>query len=81
MTVPMEAWVRDILRCPVGLHPLLDEVDNSGAAVLVCDGDCGAPGQRRQYRFDGGIPVLLADEARLVAAPDTHESDTDGTTH
>ncbi len=81
MTVPMEAWVRDILRCPVGLHALLDDTDASGGAVLVCDSDCGAPGQRRQYRFDGGIPVLLAHEARLVTVAPTPQADTDGTTH
>ncbi len=77
MTVPMEAWVRDILRCPVGLHPLLDDTDESGAAVLTCDSDCGAEGQRRQYRFDGGIPVLLDGEARLI----TLESGSDGAAH
>ena len=77
MTVPMEAWVRDILRCPVGLHPLLDDTDESGAPVLVCESDCGAEGQRRQYRVDGGIPVLLAGEARLIPG----KSGSDGTAH
>ncbi|MGB3764240.1 MAG: hypothetical protein WA966_13585 [Ornithinimicrobium sp.] len=77
MTVPMEAWVREILRCPVGLHPLVDDRDESGAPVLVCQSDCGAEGRRRQYRIDTGIPVLLADEARLVSV----DSGSDGATH
>ncbi len=62
-----EPWVRAILRCPVGLHELVDGTDEAGAPVLVCAQDCGAPGQRRQYPVQDGIPVLLADEARVVA--------------
>ncbi|MGB3830008.1 MAG: hypothetical protein WA962_14665 [Ornithinimicrobium sp.] len=77
MNAPMESWVRDILRCPVGLHPLVDDTDDQGAAVLVCDTDCGATGQRRRYRFDHGIPVLLAHEATVI----TRDSGTDGSAH
>ncbi len=67
MTASIEPWVRDILRCPVGVHPLVDGVDDAGRPVLTCDRDCGLKGQRRQYRFEGGIPVLLADEAVLIS--------------
>jgi len=69
MSSSIEPWLRDILRCPVGLHPLLDEVDEAGEPVLVCDTDCGTADQRRQYPFVDGIPVLLSDRARLVPAP------------
>jgi uncharacterized protein len=64
-----DPWVREILRCPVGLHELVDTEDEQGAPVLQCAQDCGAPGQRRRYPVTEGIPVLLADEAVLVAAP------------
>lgn len=67
MTGGLEPWVREILRCPVGRHELVDGTDEAGRPVLVCAQDCGAPGRRRQYPVQDGIPVLLADEARLVA--------------
>jgi len=66
MSSTIEPWLRDILRCPVGLHPLLDETDGAGEPVLECDRDCGEPGQRRRYPVTDGIPVLLADQASLV---------------
>ncbi len=66
MSPSIEPWVREILRCPVGRHRLTDEIDSAGEPVLVCAEDCGEPGQRRQYHFTGGIPVLLADEALLI---------------
>lgn len=61
-----DPWVREILRCPVGLHPLEDVEDERGDAALQCTQDCGAPGQRRRYPVSSGIPTLLADEATLV---------------
>ena len=61
-----DPWVREILRCPVGLHPLVDGEDEDGAAYLECAEDCGAPGQRRRYPVRDGIPVLLADDAVVV---------------
>jgi uncharacterized protein YbaR (Trm112 family) len=67
MSSTIEPWLREILRCPVGGHPLLDEVDAAGEPVLMCDRDCGAPGTRRQYRFADGIPVLLPEQAAVVA--------------
>lgn len=68
MTRPAyEPWVREILRCPVGLHELIDVLDEDGQAALQCAEDCGAPGQRRRYPMtDGAIPTLLADDATLV---------------
>lgn len=61
-----DPWVREIIRCPVGLHPLLDVQDEDGSPALQCAEDCGAPGQRRRYPIVDGIPVLLADDAVLV---------------
>lgn len=58
----LPTWLRGILRCPVGHHELVDEVDDDGRAVLVCAEDCG--GVRRVYRIDDGIPVLLDHEAQ-----------------
>lgn len=66
--VRYDEWARQLLRCPVGLHELVDGVDEQGAAVLRCAQDCGEPGRRRQYPVVDGIPVLLADEAVLVRA-------------
>lgn len=73
MTAPIDSWVRDILRCPVGLHRLVDETDEQGAAVLVCETDCATPGQRRVYRIERGIPVLLADEATIITRDQGHD--------
>lgn len=62
----LQPWVREILRCPVGRHELVDAVDDNGLPVLECAVDCGGPGLRRRYPVREGIPVLLADEATLV---------------
>lgn len=64
-----DPWAREILRCPVGLHELVDVEDPSGAPALECAEDCGAPAQRRRYPVTDGIPVLLADAAQVVPAP------------
>lgn len=66
MSNELEPWVRQILRCPVGRHELVDVVDGAGEPVLECAEDCGVPGTRRQFPVRAGIPVLLADEAVLV---------------
>lgn len=58
-------WLREILVCPVGKHELVDGAAPDGSPELQCAQDCGGSGQRRGYRFDEGIPVLLADEARV----------------
>lgn len=62
----MEPWVRQILRCPVGRHELVDATDEQGQPVLECAEDCGGPGRRLQFPVTDGIPVLLADDARPV---------------
>lgn len=62
----LDPWVRDILRCPVGRHPLLDVQDEQGRPALQCDQDCGGPGHRRRYPVRDNIPVLLADDATDV---------------
>lgn len=63
---PFEPWVREILRCPVGGHRLVDVVNEQDAPALQCAEDCGGPGQRRRYPIQDGIPVLLADDALVV---------------
>jgi len=65
MTVEIDTWLREILRCPVGLHELVDSTGPDGRPELQCAVDCGAPGQRRGYPIEDGIPVLLADESRV----------------
>ncbi len=64
----IEPWLRDILRCPVCRQELVDGTSAGGAPELQCASDCGEPGVRRGYRVDDGIPVLLADEARVFRA-------------
>ena len=67
-TLPLPGWLREILVCPAGKHPLADAVGPDGTSELVCTQDCGTAGVRRAYRIDDGIPILLVDEARLVDA-------------
>jgi uncharacterized protein len=61
-----ESWVREILRCPVGKHPLVDVEDEQGSPALQCAEDCDGPGRRRRYPVVDGIPVLLVDDATVV---------------
>ncbi|WP_153397421.1 Trm112 family protein [Ornithinicoccus halotolerans] len=63
----LDPWVREVLRCPVGRHRLLEVTGPDGAPALQCAEDCGAPGQRRRYPVVDQIPVLLADDAELVS--------------
>ncbi len=62
------AWLRRILRCPVGHCELIDASGPDGQPELQCVQDCGGAGQRRAYPIEDGIPVLLADEARVFTA-------------
>ena len=62
----IEPWVREILRCPVGGHELVDATSETGQPVLECAGDCGGPGQRRQFPITEGIPVLLESDATII---------------
>jgi hypothetical protein len=62
MTGAIEAWLREILRCPRCKAELRD-ADGPDGPELVCTGDdCGLA-----YRIDDGVPVLLVDEARRPA--------------
>ena len=56
----IEPWLRDILRCPV-CHGELRDAQGPAYPELQCTNEaCG-----RAYRVEDGVPVLLADEARL----------------
>lgn len=65
MSAPIEGWLREILRCPVCRGELVDSSSPDGTAELQCAADCEQPGRRRGYRIEDGIPVMLADEARV----------------
>ncbi len=67
-THSIEPWLIDILRCPVGLHPLRPDVNLKGEPVLACAQDCPEPGSTRHYRIENGIPVLLEGSSIVVAA-------------
>ena len=54
----------DILACPVCKVKVRLEGDG-----LVCD-DC-----RRRYPIEDGIPIMLADEARIDSAEATEEGE------
>lgn len=64
MSTTITPWLREILRCPVGGHELVDGVGPDGSPELRCTQDCGGPGRRRAYRVENGIPVMLVDESR-----------------
>lgn len=66
MTDAIEPWVREILRCPVGRHELVDTTNEVGEPVLECAEDCGGSGRRRQFPITDGIPVLLESDATTV---------------
>jgi len=55
----MEPWVREILRCPACGGELRDGVAPDGSPELVCTAATCA----LAYAVQGGIPVLLVDEA------------------
>lgn len=58
-------WLREILRCPVSGSELVDGVGPDGTPELQATA-ADASGVRRAYRIEGTIPVLLADEARII---------------
>lgn len=60
----IESWLREILRCPKCRAELRDDTGPDGGTELVCTAsECALA-----YRIDGGIPVLLIDEARAPQA-------------
>ncbi len=64
--VPIEPWLREILRCPMCHSTLVDTRGPDGAAELACGADA-PPSCRMVFPVTDGIPVLLVDEARLPA--------------
>ena len=61
----LEAWLLDILRCPVTGARLIEGVGPDGGAELHST-DVLRP---LAYPVRDGIPVLLADEARPLPTP------------
>ncbi|XVX19297.1 Trm112 family protein [Actinomycetota bacterium] len=55
----IEPWLREILRCPACHAELADETGEQGPELRCTSAECGLA-----YRIDGGVPVLLVDEAR-----------------
>jgi uncharacterized protein YbaR (Trm112 family) len=58
--VPVEPWLRAILRCPVTGAELIDAFGPDGEPELHSTD----PVRPLAYPVRDGIPVLLADEAR-----------------
>ncbi|MEI2732863.1 MAG: hypothetical protein V9G08_12850 [Dermatophilaceae bacterium] len=52
-------WVREILRCPQCRAEVVDVLAQDGPALRCTDPACGLT-----YRIEGGIPVMLVDDAR-----------------
>lgn len=61
----IEPWLREILRCPVTRQELVDATGPDGTPELHTR-EPDADGVRRAYRIEDGIPVLLAEEARII---------------
>jgi len=57
----IEPWLREILRCPACKCELVDGSGPSGPELQCTDRECALA-----YRIDGGVPVLLVDEARAT---------------
>jgi uncharacterized protein YbaR (Trm112 family) len=58
-----------VLACPKSKQALLyfprgERDDDEAKGFLLC------PGSRLRYRIEGGVPVLLVDEAEELAAPE-----------
>lgn len=61
--LPLEPWLREILRCPACGSTLADGVGVDGGPDLRCEGT----GCALTYPVRNGIPVLLVDEAAPAA--------------
>ncbi len=59
--IPIEPWLREILRCPQCGARLTDQTGPDGAPELACT-SCPLA-----YPVTDGIPVLLVDDARRRA--------------
>lgn len=59
LLVPLEPWVREILRCPACGSTLVDGAAVDESPELRCEGKTCA----LVYPVRNGIPVLLVDEA------------------
>ncbi|MEV6774562.1 Trm112 family protein [Nocardia sp. NPDC051030] len=57
----LDATLLSLLACPQDKGPLLLVRDDNGSSLLY------NPRLHRAYPIDGGIPVLLVDEARDVS--------------
>ena len=66
MSVTIEPWLREILRCPVTGSELVDGVDEQGNPRLESSAESPEHGGRLAYPITDGIPVLLADDARVI---------------
>lgn len=60
--VPVEPWVREILRCPATGAELIDGVGPDGSPELWSTAAEGP----LAYPVRDGIPVLLVDDARVL---------------
>jgi uncharacterized protein len=65
--VTLSADLLAVLACPRSRQPLVyfprgEADDDDAAAFLLC------PASRLRYRLEGGVPVLLVDEAEELPA-------------
>lgn len=56
----IQPWLRGILRCPSCRSEFAPESDSGPERLDCTNAEC-----RRSYRIEGGIPVLLVDEATI----------------